>query len=71
MVFFGGQLSRNTTVATIPPYRNFGSATPFRIHRATSIIERPSNSLRPFRSGELDELNGFSNSDKIVGAIGT
>ena len=32
-------------VATISPRRDFGSLAPFSIHRATSVILRPSGSL--------------------------
>ena len=57
MDFLGGRLSINTTVAAIFTQRGLGSAAPFSMHRATSMVVRPCRSLRPLCSGVLGELN--------------
>ena len=57
MVLLGGRLSSNTTLAAISHRRNFGSAAPFSMHRDTSMVVRPSRSLRSLCFGVLGELN--------------
>ena len=72
-------LSRNTTVATILPQRDFGSAAPSSTHRATSMIVLASLAeatfLRSFeQTDRLDNYRGLAGAAVAVGdgfAIGT